>query len=180
MKPFALFVAAILLLAGLSLPAGALESKFYTIAQKTISLDMVPSFEMTKGEFNTSSKGMVQQEFLINDTALPGAAFISVMSVYDDIMSRMSGNALSELLLMGGISGVEARGDRETGNWTAVDHLGKNVTVHTMSTMDARIELLGGRYDMAVWNLDGTSYAVLVSLLDQNNTTQIIKTLAVS
>ena len=180
MKPFALFAAAILILAGLSLPALALESKFLTIAQKTISLDMGPSFEMTKGEFNTSSKGMVQQEFLINDTALPGAAFISVMSIYDDLMSRMSGDALSELFLMGGISGVEERGDREIGNWTAVDHLGKNVTVHSMSTKDARIEVLGGRYDMAVWNLDGTSYAVLVSLLDQNNTTQIIKTLAVS
>jgi hypothetical protein len=180
MKPFALFVAAILLLAGLSLPAVALESKFFTIAQKTISLDTGPSFEITKGEFNTSNDGMVQQEFLINDTAMPGAAFISVMSVYDDLMSRMSGDALSELLLMGGISGVEERGDREIGNWTAVDHLGKNVTVHTMSTMDGRIEELGGRYDMAVWNLGDTTYAVLVSLLDQNNTTQIIKTLAVS
>jgi hypothetical protein len=180
MKPFALFVAAILLLAGLSLPSVALESKFFTVAQKTISLDMGSSFEMTKGEFNISSSGMVQQEFLINDTATPGAAFISIMSVYDDIMSRMSSDALSELLLLGGISGVEARGDRETGNWTAVDHLGKNVTIHTMSTKDARIEMLGGRYDMAVWNLDGTSYAVLVSLLDQNNTTRIIKTLAVS
>ncbi|HPS92089.1 MAG TPA: hypothetical protein PKV33_08025 [Methanothrix sp.] len=180
MKPFALFVAAILLMAGLSLPTLALESKFFTIAQKTISLDMGPSFEMTKGEFNTSSNGMVQQEFLIIDTATPGAAFISVMSIYDDIMSKMSGDALSELLLMGGITGLEEKGEREIGNWTAVDHLGKNVTIHTISTGDERIEMLGGRYDMAVWNLDGTTYAVLVSLLDQNNTTQIIKTLAVS
>jgi hypothetical protein len=180
MKPFALFVAAILILAGLSLPTVALESKFFTIAQKTISLDMGPSFEMEKGEFNTSNNGMVQQEFLINDTATPGAAFISVMSIYDDIMSRMRGETLSELLLLGGISGVEARGDRETGNWTAVDHLGKSVTVHAMSTRDARIEEIGGKYYMAVWNLDGTSYAVLVSLLDQNNTTQIIRTLKIS
>lgn len=180
MKPFALFVAAILLLAGLSLPTVALESKFFTIAQKTIYLDMGPSFEMEKGEFNISSNGMVQQEFLINDTALPEAAFISVMSIYDDIMSRMRGETLSELLLMGGISGLEEKGDRETGNWTAVDHLGRNVTVHAMSTRDERIEEIGGRYDMAVWNLDGTTYAVLVSLLDQNNTTRIIRTLAVS
>ncbi|OPY52747.1 MAG: hypothetical protein A4E49_01698 [Methanosaeta sp. PtaU1.Bin112] len=180
MKPFSVIALAMLLLACLSLPASSLESKFLTVTEKTISLDLGFNFEMAKGEFNTSSNGMVQQEFLINDTATPGAAFISIMSVYDDIMSRMSSDALSELLLLGGISGAEDRGDREIGRWTAADHQGKNVTVHAMSTKDERIGELGGRYDMAVWNLDGTTYAVMVSLLDQNNTAQIIKTLAIS
>ncbi len=180
MKPFSSFVLAMLLLACLSLPALSLESRFLTVTEKTISLDLGPSFEMAKGEFNISSDGMVRQDFLINDTAAPGAAFISIMSVYDDLMSRMSCEALSELLLVGGISGVEARGDREIGNWTAEDHLGNNVTVHTLRTKDERIEMLDGRYDMAVWNLDGPCFAVMISLLDQNNTTQIIKTLAVS
>ncbi|MDQ1261001.1 MAG: hypothetical protein QG575_182 [Euryarchaeota archaeon] len=180
MKPFTVLVPAILLLACLILPGGALESKFFTITEKTIALDMGPSFEMEKGEFNTSENGMVRQDFLINNTARPGAVFISVMSVYDDIMSRMSHDALSELLLIGGISGVEARGDEEIGNWTAMDHQGNNVTVHTLSTNDPRIDMLGGSYDMAVWNLNGPSFAVMVSLLDRNNTTQIIKTLAVS
>ena len=92
----------------------------------------------------------------------------------------MSPGALSELFLIGGISGVEARGDEEIGNWTAVDHQGNNVTVHTLSTNDERIEMLGGSYDMAVWNLDGPNFAVMVSLFDQNNTTQTIKTLTIS
>jgi len=180
MKPFAALVPVMLLLACLALPSTALESKFFTITEKTISLDLGPSFEMVRGEFNTSKKGMVSQDFIINNTNASGAAFVSVMSVYDETMSKMSPGALSELLLIGGISGVKARGDKEIGNWTAVDHKGNNVTVHTLSSDDERIDQLGGSYDMAVWNLDGPSFAVMVSLFDQNNTTQTIKTLAIS
>jgi hypothetical protein len=141
---------------------------------------MSPSFEMVRGEFNTSENGMVGQDFIINNTDASGATFISVLSVYDDNLSKLSPGALSELFLVGGISGMKARGDEETGNWTAIDHQGNNVTVHTMSTNDSRIDILGGSYDMAVWNLDGPSFAIMVSLLDRNNTTQIIKTLAIS
>jgi hypothetical protein len=180
MKPFTVLVPAILLLACLALPSTALESKFFTVTEKTITLNLSPSFEMARGEFNTSENGMVGQDFIINNTDAPGATFISVLSVYDETLSKLSPGALSELFLVGGISGVKARGDEEIGNWTAMDHQGNNVTVHTLSTNDTRIDLLGGSYDMAVWNLDGPSYAVMVSLLDRNNTTQIIKTLAIS
>jgi hypothetical protein len=168
-----------ILLACLALPCTALESKLFTVTESTLSLDLGPSFEISRGEFNASENGMVNQDFMINNTAAPGATFISVISVYDDILSRMSPGALSELFLIGGISAVEARGDVEIGNWTAVDHQGNNVTVHTLSTKDERIQMLGGSYDMAVWNLDGPTYAVIVSLFDKNNTTQTIKTLAV-
>jgi hypothetical protein len=180
MKPFAALIPAMLLLACLALPCTALESKFVTVTEKTLSLDLGPSFEISRGEFNASEKGMVSQDFMINDTAAPGAMFISVMSVYDNILSRMSPGALYELFLIGGISAVEARGDVEIGNWTAVDHQGNNVTVHTLSSKDERIQMIGGSYDMAVWNLDGPNFAVMVSLFDQNNTNQIIKTLTIS
>ncbi len=180
MRPFNVLAPAILILSCLALPCMALESKFLTVTEKTISLDMSPSFEMVRGEFNTSENGMVGQDFIINNTAAPGATFISVLSVYDETMNKLSTAALSEIFLIGGISGVKARGDEETGNWTALDHRGNNVTVHTLSTNDSRIDMLGGSYDMAVWNLDGPSFAVMVSLLDKNNTTQIIKTLEVS
>jgi len=180
MKHFTALVPAILLLACLAVPCTALESKLFTVTEKTISLDLGPSFEILRGEFNASENGMVSQDFIINRTDAPGAAFVSVLSVYDETLRKLSPGALSELLLIGGISGVQARGDEEIGNWTAVDHQGNNVTVHTMSTNDGRIEKLGGSYDMAVWNLDGPNFAVMVSLLDQNNTTQSIKTLTIS
>jgi hypothetical protein len=180
MKPFATLVPAMLLLACLALPCTALESKVLTVSEKTLSLDLGPSFEIYGGEFNASEKGMVSSDFVINNTAKAGAAFVSVMSVYDDIMSKMSSGALSELFLIGGVSAVEARGDTEAGKWTAVDSQGKNVTVYTMNTKDQRIQMLGGSYDIAVWNLDRSTYAVMVSLFDKNNTTQAIKTLAIS
>jgi hypothetical protein len=180
MKHFTVLVPAILLLACLAVPCTALESKLFTVTEKTISLDLGPSFEIVRGEFNTSENGMVSQDFIINNTDTSHAAFVSVLSVYDETLRKLSPGALSELLLIGGISGVQARGDEEIGNWTAVDHQGNNVTVHTMSTNDGRIEKLGGSYDMAVWNLDGPNFAVMVSLFDQNNTTQSIKTLTIS
>ncbi|MCX6672329.1 MAG: hypothetical protein NTY37_00935, partial [Methanothrix sp.] len=119
MKPFPVLISAMILLACLALPCTALESKFVTVTEKTLSLDLGPSFEITRGEFNASEKGMVSQDFMINVTAAPKAAFISVMSVYDNILSKMSPASLSELFLIGGISAVKARGDVEIGNWTA-------------------------------------------------------------
>ncbi|MDD1736537.1 MAG: hypothetical protein LUQ21_03660 [Methanothrix sp.] len=178
-NPFAAFAAAMLLLASLILSAAALESNVFTITQKTLSVELGPSFEIDGGELNASKQGMISHDFLINNTAAPGTAFISVFSVYDAIMRRMSPGSLSELFLIGGMSAIEDRGDRETGNWTAPDRQGNKVTVHSMSTKDERIQILGGSYDMAVWSLDNSTHAVMVSLLDRNNTTQIIKTLAV-
>jgi hypothetical protein len=180
MKPFAIFLLAILLLACLALPAAALESKVLTVSERTISADLGPSFEINRSALNTSDNGIASQDFLINNTASAGSAFISIMSVYDGVLGKMSPRSLSELFLIGGMSAVEARGDKETGNWTAVSALGKNVTVHTMSTKDERIQTIGGSYDMAVWDLNRSTYTVLVSLLDRDNTTQIIKTLAIS
>ncbi len=180
MKHFAAFVSTIFILACLALPCIALESKVLTVTEKTLSVDLGPSFELNESELNTSQGGMVSQDFLINDTAKEGVAFFSVMSVYDEMMGMLSPDLLSELFLIGVLSEVESKGDVEVGNWTAPDTMGNNVTVHTLSTKDERVKPLGGTYDTAVWNLDQSTYVVLVSFLDENNTTQIIKTLAVS
>lgn len=180
MKPFASFLSAILLLACLALPCTALESKVLTVSEKTLTVDLGPNFEIMNSQLNTSSKGIVSQDFVINDTAGDGATFISILSVYDEVLGKMSPRSLSELFLIGGMSAVQAKSDSKIGNWTAVSALRNNVTVHTMSTKDERIRMLGGSYDMAVWDLDRSTYAVMVSLLDRDNTTQIIKTLAVS
>ena len=95
-------------------------------------------------------------------------------------LSKMSPGSLSEIFLVGGMLAAQARGNTEIGNWTAVDRQGENVTVHALSTKDERIQMLGGRYDTAVWNLDRSNYVVMVSLLDKNNTTRMIKTLSIS
>ena len=71
MNPFAAFAAALLLLAGLILSAAALESNVFTITQKTLSVDLGPSFEIDGGELNASEQGMISHDFLINNTAAP-------------------------------------------------------------------------------------------------------------
>ena len=129
MKTLFAVMLAMLLLACLAEPCTAFESKFLTLSEKTLSVDLGPSFEVSKGDFKPGENGTVSQEFLINNTAAPGAAFLSIISVYDDIMRRMSTDALCELFLIGGLSGVEDNGDAEIGNWTAVDFKGKNVMV---------------------------------------------------
>lgn len=180
MKTLFALIPAMLLLACLAEPCTAFESKFLTLSEKTLSVDLGPSFEISKGDFKPGENGTVSQEFLINNTAAPGAAFLSIISVYDDIMRRMSTDALCELFLIGGLSGVEANGDAEIGNWTAVDFKGKNVTVHAIKSKDEDLSRVGGSYDLAVWNLEGQSYVVLVSLMDRNSTMQTIRTLTTS
>ncbi len=100
MKHFEVFISAIFILACLALPCMALESRVLTVTEKTLSVDLGPSFELNKSELNTSQKGMVSQDFLINNTAKEGVAFFSVMSVYDDLMKRLSPDLLSELFLL--------------------------------------------------------------------------------
>jgi hypothetical protein len=179
MKTFSALIPAMLLLACLIEPCTSLEWKFFAISEKTISVDLGPSFGITRGEFDPGENGTISEEFLINNTATPGAAFLALISIYDDVMRRMSTETLSELFLVGGLSEVEANGDVEIGNWTAVDFMGKNVTVHTLKSKDERPSQIGGTYDLAVWNLEGQTYAVLVSVLDRNDTREAIRTLAI-
>jgi hypothetical protein len=92
----------------------------------------------------------------------------------------MNPDALSELFLIGGVEAAKENGDTEIGKWMAADSRGRNVSVTTMSSGDEDVQMPNGVYNISIWNLDSTTYALLVSSLDVDNTTQIIKTLAVS
>ena len=105
MKHFSALLPAILLLACLAMPCMALESTVFTISEKTLSVDLGPNFEINRSELNTSDRGLVSQDFIINNTGTPGAAFISVMSVYGEVMNRMSPSSVSEIFLVGGHGG---------------------------------------------------------------------------
>ncbi|HPT37196.1 MAG TPA: hypothetical protein PLZ44_02790 [Methanothrix sp.] len=179
MKPQLAFISAMLLLSCLALPCTALESQFLTISEKSLSVDLGPGFEISKGVFNASGNGKLSQEFLINNTEAPGAAFLSIMGVYDEIMRKLSADSLCEIFLIGGLEGAKSRGDVQAENWTAVDHLGRNVTVCTMKSKDMALSWAGGSYDIAVWNLEGSTYALMVSMLDRKNTTEVIRTLSI-
>lgn len=186
MKSFAAFLAAIFMLACLALPVAALESKVLTICEKNLTVDLGPGYEIDSREFDTSSKGMASDEYIINNTAEPGAyAFVSIMTIYDEILTKMNPDALSELFLIGGFKAALEEGDAEIGKWTALDSRGRNVSVTTMKTANEGARMTDGIYNdgiynISIWNLDMTTYALLVSSFDKDNTTQLIKTLAVS
>ncbi|RQW81359.1 MAG: hypothetical protein EHM14_01315 [Methanothrix sp.] len=180
MNRFAAMIFVFSLLAGLASSGTALESKVLMVTEKTLSVDLGPSYEILGSKLNTSDKGMTSQDFIINDTASSGSAFLSVMSVYDAVMGRLSPSVISEIFLTGGLAGVQERGDKVIGNWTATSGLGENVAVHVLSSNDSRIESVGGKYDVMVWNLGNSNYIVMTSLLDKNNTTQVIKTLTIN
>lgn len=178
MRLLAFLIFAALLSVGVS-PCTPLDSKVFTVTERTLSVDLDPSFELYRGGLNTSTDGLVSQDFVINDTEGMGVAFLSIMSIYDEIMMRVSPEVLSQLFLIGGISEVEERGDVEIGNWTCEALSGEVVTVHTMATEDERVRQLGGTYEIAVWSLDPSTYALMVSLFDRNTTERVIGTLEV-
>lgn len=179
MKPQLAFISAMLLLSCLAMSCTALESQFLTISEKNLSVDLGPGFEIYKGEFDASENGRLSQEFLINNTKAPGAAFFSIMGVYDEVMRKLSTDSLCEIFLVGGLEGAKSRGDIQAENWTAVDHLGRNVSVHTIRSNDEELTQVGGIYDLAVWNLEGSAYVLMISMFDRKNTSEVIKTLEI-
>ena len=180
MKSLAAFLTGIVLLACLALPVSALESSVLTVCDKNLSIDIGPSYEIVSSNVDARSSGMISNDFIINDTAGNGSAFVSILTIFDEILTKMNPDALSELFLIGGLEAAKENGDTEVGNWTAVDSRGRNVSVTTMSSADKEVQMPNGVYNISIWNLDSTTYALLVSSLDVDNTTQIIKTLAVS
>jgi len=177
---FSAFLATILVLACLVLPIPALESNILTVCEKNLSIDLGPSFEITSSEVNTSSSGMITNDLIINDAAQAGSAFVFILTIYDEILTKLDPDALSELFFIAAVEAAKENGDTEIGKWTAVDNRGRNVSVITMKTANEDPEVLNGIYNITMWNLDRTTYAGLISSFDEYNTTQIIRTLTIS
>jgi len=67
-----------------------------------------------------------------------------------------------------------------TGNWSTISSGGENVTVDTIDAKGTVFGLYGREMDMVFWNVDGNSYAYLMSSFDKNITRQIINTLEIN
>lgn len=167
-------------LACLASPGTALDSKFFTVTEKTLSLDLGPSFIIEPGKFNFSEDGIVIQEFLINNTDNGNSALVSVIGVYDPQIKNQSSDDISEIYAAGLILAMENNtGYQLTGNWTALNSQGGNVNGHSMArgNLDNSSQKT---IDVAVWNLEASNYASIMSLLDRDNTTKIINTMTLA
>ncbi len=180
MKHFSALISATVILIALVSPGAALDTKFYTVTEKTLSIDLGPSFIIEQGKFDANEDGMITQEFLINNTGAPGSALVSITGVYDNELRYLSPSNLSQIFASGVILGMEERGDRVAGNWTAQDSRGGNVTVQSLISQNPENASDSRAYDMAVWNLEGPNYAIVISLLDSDNTTRLINTMTLT
>jgi hypothetical protein len=88
MKSLAAFLTGIVLLACLALPVSALESSVLTICDKNLSIDIGPSYEIVSSNVDASSSGMISNDFFINDTAQTGSAFVSILTIFDEILTK--------------------------------------------------------------------------------------------
>jgi hypothetical protein len=180
MKRFASMVSALLLLLSFaaSMNAAALEGTVLTVAERGLSADIPSDFSICTAEADANTTGIFSYGLMINSSDTEaGSIFLSIFSVYDDVMRRMSPSSLSDLFLSAEISEVESHGDAVVANWSVVDLLGMNVTVLSLETSDPRVS--GGSYDMASWSLDGKVQVLMVSTAERNVTEKLIGTLKI-
>jgi hypothetical protein len=180
MKRFASTVSALVFLLSLAaaMNGSALEGTVLTVAERGLSADIPSDFSIYAAEADANTTGIFSSDLMINSTdPEAGRIFLSIFSVYDDVMTRMSPASLSDLFLSAEISTVESHGDAVVANWSAVDRQGQNVTVYTLETPDPRVS--GGSYDMASWSLEGKVQVLMVSTADRNVTENLISTLKI-
>lgn len=180
MKRFASMVSALAILLSLAaaMNGAAFEGTVLTIAERGLSADIPSDFSIYAAEADANTTSIFSSDLMINSTdPEAGSIFLSILSVYDDVMRRMSPASLSDLFLSAEISEVESHGDAVVGNWSAVGPQGETVTVLILSTLDPRVS--GGSYDMASWSLDENVQVLMVSTADRNVTESLIGTLKI-
>ena len=180
MKRFASMVSALAILLSLaaSMNCAAFEETVLTVAERGLSADIPPDIQIFTAEVDANITGIFSSDLMINSSdPEAGRIFLSISSVYDDVMRRMSPSSLSDLFLSAEISQVESHGDVVVGNWSAADYRGQNVPVLIIETPDPRVS--GGSYDMASWSLDGNVIVLMVSTAERNVTEKLIGTLKI-
>ncbi len=167
----------LLVLAGM---AGALESQVFTVEESNLYVELGPDFQVYESKVDANNSGMFSYNMGIKSTdpAAEEGVFISVFSVYDDVMRRMKPTSLIDLFLTGGVIAVEEGGDEITDSWDALSSTGENVTVYTINTETslAQVEVCY----MSCWNPSENDYVLMISSMDQNATERLIETLTIN
>ena len=168
----------LLLFVTASMNGASLEGQVFTVVERGLSADIPSEFQIFASEADANSTGIFSYDLMINSTdSEAGRIFLSVFSIYDDVMKRMKPESLDDLFLSAEIEEVESHGDAIVGNWSAVGPQGQNVTVYIIETPDPRIS--SGFYDMATWSPDEKVHVLMVSTADRNVTKNLISTLVI-
>ena len=183
MKLSRMILVALLVATACSTASLALDTKVYTLCESNLSINLTPGFQIKLDENAGSSDGFFSQGFTILNSLSKGNAMLQIMEVYDEDMKLYGPEFISQSWIMGisiaasMLSMDEDYSDKTIGNWSAVDYMGNNVTVNTISTNGSFMGVFGKTADISHWNIGGDKYAGLVSFFDKNTTRQIIGTL---
>lgn len=175
-----------MVLALCSVVSMALDTKVYTLCESNLSINLTPEFQIVPDETSSQSDGAFSQGFTIARSQPSGVAMLQIMDVYDEDMKLFGPEFISQSWTMGVSIGAslfsmdEDYSDRTIENWSAVDSMGNNVTVSTMSTNNSLLSVFGNTADVSNWNIGEDKYAGLVSFFDKNVTREIIGTLKLS
>ncbi|MDM7913617.1 MAG: hypothetical protein QUS09_11025, partial [Methanotrichaceae archaeon] len=164
----------------------ALDTKVYTLCERNLSLNLSEDFRIIADENGGDWAGFFSQSFTIANKQSKGMAMLQIMDVYDEDMKALGPDFISQSWVMGVsigaslLSSDDGISDRVIGNWTAVDPVGNNVNVNTITNNNSLLSAFGKTADVASWNIGDDRYAGLVSFYDKNTTKQIIGTLVVN
>jgi hypothetical protein len=179
-----IILGALAVLAICSIASATLDSKVFTLCERNLSVNLTPDFRIIPDQSTSSYDGSTPQTFTIAGTEAKGIGMLLIMDIYDETMNSLDPEALSQSMSDMILSLASYSGDSEMGNiignWSTVNSQGENVTVDTMDTKGTVFGLYGKAMDMVFWNVDGNSYAYLMSSFDQNVTRQIINTLEIN
>jgi len=161
----------------ITLGAGcAAEFQVLSVEPQKVSLDIDPNFRVSGEELNTSVSGFGSYNMMLNGSnPEDGRLFLSIYSIYDETLKQMAPQSVVDLFLGRELSILESGGDVITGEWTAVNAAGQNVTVYNISTTNPRVT--PSNYHMTMWALDEDSYAMMASIMNMNATEKVINTL---
>jgi hypothetical protein len=178
-----IILGALAVLAICSIASATLDSKVFTLCERNLSVNLTPDFRITPDPSTSSYDGSAQA-FTIAGTEAKGIGMLLIMNIYDETMNSLDPEALSQTMTEMVSSLATYSGDSEMGNvignWSTIDSQGENITVDTMDTKGTLLGVYGKAMDMVFWNVDGNSYAYLMSTFDQNVTRQIINTLEIN
>lgn len=181
-----LIMGLLLITMAFSLTSMALDTKVYTLCENNLSINLTPEFKIVPSEDSASSNGIFAQSFTIANGHSKGMAILSIMDVYDEDMILFGPEYISNAWLTGInlatslLSGDDQYKDQIICNWYALDSMGNNVTVSTISTNGSIMSSFGKTVDASNWNIGGNKYAGLYSFFDKNTTEQIIGSLKLS
>ncbi len=167
-----MILGALVVVAVCSIASATLDTKVYTLCERNISMNLTSNFRIIPAQGISSPSGMFMQGFTITGTGSKGMALLATKDVYDEPMKFIDPEAFSQLFSSGFLDAVSYSSDSETtdniiGNWSTLDKIGKNVTVNTMNTKGTALSIYGKSIDTALWNINDSSYAYLLSSLNQ-------------